>query len=153
MNPPSLSEIEYQPGDIVWAWAGPGRRAWRGVVREVTRWEVLVDTKHGRWYHAPRDLRPYSAIDQLADLIRCETCGEKPADCECFKFTITECAGADTDMTWTYTTSETASNCDPITALGDLIRDEPERRPLSNRERHRRRRRSWLAKCSRRRNR
>lgn len=154
MNLPILSEIEYLPGDIVWVWGGPGQRAVRGTVIEATRWDALVETDQGyRWRHATGELRPYSAIDRLADLIRCETCGQRSADCECFKFTITECTSTDTDMTWTYTNlDDTASNCDPITALGDLIR-APERRPLSNRERHRRRRRSWLAKRSRRRNR
>jgi len=42
---------------------------------------------------------------------------------------------------------------DAVTRLGDIFRNLPRRRPLSPREKHRRRRRSWLAKMSRRRNR
>ena len=42
---------------------------------------------------------------------------------------------------------------DAVTRLGDIFRNMPQRQPLSPREKHRRRRRNWLAKLSRRRNR
>jgi len=152
---PDLADIEYKRGDVVWVYSRDRTTRRRGDVLQSDGWNVRVEIEYPR--HELRwvdrfDLRPYSAVDQLADLIRCKTCDRRPADCDCWKFTITE--GAATDATWTTTIGpdDVATNCDPITALGDLIRN-PERPPLTDREWNRRRRRNWLAKRSRRRNR
>jgi hypothetical protein len=142
-----LDEIEYAIGDVVWAIEPLTSTKRRGVIVSPSR----VKFSDGTMGYYPRHrLRPYSAIDQLADLIVCETCGFRPADCECMKFTITE-AASNTLEPFTYTLGAVATNSDPITALGDLVRSK--REPLSAREKVRKRRRRLLAQRSRRRNR
>jgi hypothetical protein len=165
MNLPSLSELSYEAGDVVWANVGwrRQRRPRRAVVKIAQpcelgdyRHDYMVEFADGRtlWvYH--NDLRPYEAVDQLADVLCCGFCGKRPADCHCMTMTYHTIVNAvATDSAITMTTCEIASNFDdPVTLLGDLVRNGPLRRPLSLREKHRRRRRDWLAKRSRRRNR
>jgi len=71
-------------------------------------------------------------------------------------------AASGTILTSSTSSASSASTCiepvdpepdDAVTRLGDIFRNMPQRQPLSPREKHRRRRRNWLAKLSRRRNR
>lgn len=158
---PDPSEATYEVGEVVWfalpglghAGRGWGCRPRRGTVREVHGDDdYLIELRNGRhrWCFA-NELRPYEAIDRLADLVRCTDCGHHPADCTCSRFTTV--ASNTVGTAFTVTIGGTiASNLEPIPQLGDLVR-EPERQPLSAREWHRRQRRSRLAKRSRRRNR
>ena len=100
------------------------------------------------------DCEVYNAVDSLADLVRCRRCVDYGQD-RCADHAgvlYLDAVTASTTGWVTYSDLVTASNVDPITALGDIVR-EPERRPLTDSERLKRSRRRQASKQSRRRNR
>jgi hypothetical protein len=123
-----------------------GRHAQRvklrfGNGRIETRWSTQVE--------------PYNAVDSLADLVRCRQCADYGVD-QCKEHSgvifMDARSTVGSDAAWTTTFAACASNTDPITALGDLVR-EPERRRLTSEERVSRSKARRRSKASRRRNR
>lgn len=113
--------------------------------------------KRHLWAGSPPQIRPYAAVDQLADLVRCGMCADYgmdhcPEHAGLIVLEVGPAAGS-TGVTWIDGT--TAASTDPedaISQLGELSL-QGVRRPLPARERARRRVASKRSRVSRRRNR
>lgn len=157
MHLPNANEINYQVGDVVWDLGSlrlPGSKR-RGVVRsgpDRTVRHYMVEFDDGQRWCAHDELRPYAAVDQLADLLCCGFCKKRPADCVCAKFGYCAVASTGDGLGGTIAVTGDVASTDPISQLGDLVRT-PDRRRLSSRERASRRSRLRTAKVARRRNR
>jgi len=95
----------------------------------------------------------YSAVDSLADLVRCPQCvGFGRDNCPKHSGFVFAADTVSSTSTWATFDGLVAATTDPITLLGDLVRP-PERRHLTYEERVSRRKARKRARRSRRRNR
>ena len=123
--------------------------------RLTDRWHVIDTADRRSVRRGDRELRPYSAVDALGDVLRCAACRDRaPERCSIHGGIINlsvSAASTDSVVTLSATTVATADSArGPQSASEDQPRP---RRPLSSAERSRRRKRRQTAKRSRRANR